>query len=73
MVWELIANVAKMLRMSGLIGCIAPGSFADILILNANPLEDVKILDRPEIHLLAVLKEGKVISSRIDGLEKDVD
>jgi imidazolonepropionase-like amidohydrolase len=62
-----------MLRMTGLLGCIAPGSFADILILDANPLENIRVLDRPEIHLLAVIKEGRVVSSRIDGLVKGVE
>lgn len=66
-------NAAKMLRMTGLLGCIAPGSFADILILDANPLENIRVLDRPEIHLLAVVKEGRVVCSRVDGLVKGVE
>jgi imidazolonepropionase-like amidohydrolase len=59
--------------MEGLIGCITPGSFADIIILDANPLENIRVLDRPETYLLAVIKEGRVISSRIDGLGKEVE
>jgi imidazolonepropionase-like amidohydrolase len=46
-------NAAQMLRMEGKIGIIRAGAFADLLILNANPLEDVTVLDRPEEHLLA--------------------
>lgn len=59
---------AKMLGKSGLLGTISPAAYADILILNRNPLEDIKVLDRPELYLKAVLKEGKVIFSSVDGL-----
>ncbi|KAI5450382.1 hypothetical protein NCC49_003164 [Naganishia albida] len=63
-------NAAKMLRMTGQIGTISPGAFADILVLNANPLEDITVLDRPEDHLLAVMKEGRVAMSLVSGLAK---
>lgn len=52
-----------MLNRSSLLGTISPGAYADLLVLNANPLEDVTILDRPEDHLLAVMKQGRVVSS----------
>ncbi|KAE9405601.1 Xaa--Pro dipeptidase [Gymnopus androsaceus JB14] len=51
-------NAAKMLNRSGLLGTISEGAYADLLVLNANPLEDVTVLDRPEDHLLAVMKQG---------------
>ena len=50
------------------LGRIAPGNYGDLLVLDANPLEDVKVLDRPEIHLFAVIQGGRVVSSRVDGL-----
>ena len=51
-----------MLNRSGLLGTISEGAYADLLVLNANPLEDVTVLDRPEDHLLAVMKQGRVMS-----------
>jgi imidazolonepropionase-like amidohydrolase len=63
-------NAAKMLNRSSLLGTISPGAYADLLILNANPLVDVTILDRPENHLLAVIKQGRVVSAKgIEGLK----
>ena len=50
------------------LGRIAPGSYGDVLVLDANPLDDVKVLDYPENHLLAVIQGGRVVSSRVDGL-----
>lgn len=53
-------NPAKMLRKEGKLGVIAKGAIADILVLEKNPLEDVTVLDRPELYLNAVFKEGKL-------------
>jgi imidazolonepropionase-like amidohydrolase len=55
-------NAAKMLREQ--IGRIKEGFLADLLILNANPLEDIGVLSRPHKHLLAVIKDGRVLESR---------
>lgn len=50
------------------IGRVAVGGYADLLILDANPLADVTVLDYPEDHLFAVIKGGAVVSSMIEGL-----
>ncbi|EJU01409.1 hypothetical protein DACRYDRAFT_53221 [Dacryopinax primogenitus] len=65
-------NPAKLLKMVGKIGTIAPGAFADIIFLKANPLEDVTIIDRQNEYLLGVMKEGRVVRSRIEGLDVEV-
>jgi imidazolonepropionase-like amidohydrolase len=64
-------NAAKMLRQEEQIGRIKEGYFADLIILNANPLEDIEVLCRPERHLLAVIKDGRVLESRWSKLGKD--
>ncbi|EME47550.1 hypothetical protein DOTSEDRAFT_59990 [Dothistroma septosporum NZE10] len=57
-------NAARMLRQEDKLGRIKEGCVADLLILNANPLDDIGVLDRPERHLLVVFKEGKMLHSR---------
>lgn len=54
------------------IGHIAIGGYADLLILDADPLADITVLDRPEDHLFAIIKGGRVISSRLEGLQADI-
>lgn len=49
-----------MLRKEGKLGVIAKGAIADMLVLEKNPLEDITVLDRPELYLKAVFKEGKL-------------
>ncbi|KAG9956741.1 amidohydrolase, partial [Aureobasidium melanogenum] len=57
-------NPARMLRCEGRLGQVKPGYVADMLVLDQNPLEDITILDRPMVHLLAVIKDGRVCYSR---------
>lgn len=64
-------NAARMLRHEEKLGRIKEGYFADLLILNANPLEDIMVLDRPEQHLLSVIKDGRVLQSRWSKLPVD--
>ncbi|KIW80708.1 hypothetical protein Z517_07324 [Fonsecaea pedrosoi CBS 271.37] len=62
-------NAARLIQREETLGRIAPGFLADFLILNANPLEDIAVLDRPDQHLLATIKDGRVVSSRWSRLE----
>ncbi|RVX75961.1 hypothetical protein B0A52_00318 [Exophiala mesophila] len=62
-------NPARMMKRQDDLGRVAPGYIADLLILNANPLEDITVLDRPDQHLLAVFKEGRVMTSRWSKLQ----
>ena len=49
-------NAAEMLGMSGQLGVIAPGAYADIVAVPGDPLKDVKELERVSF----VMKDGKV-------------
>ncbi|KAF2486085.1 hypothetical protein BDY17DRAFT_245704 [Neohortaea acidophila] len=57
-------NAARMLRQEDRLGRLKEGYLADLIVLNANPLDDIEVLDRPEKHLLAVVKDGRVMESR---------
>lgn len=58
-------NPAKMLGYEGKIGVITPGAFADLVVLDKNPLDDITVLDRPELYLRAVIKEGRIMSGSL--------
>ncbi|KAL2844121.1 hypothetical protein BJY01DRAFT_235458 [Aspergillus pseudoustus] len=60
---------ARMLKREVFLGQVAPGFAADLLILNANPLEDITVFDRPDQHLLTTIKDGRVVASRWSRLE----
>ncbi|KAF9895131.1 hypothetical protein FE257_000033 [Aspergillus nanangensis] len=65
-------NPARMLGMEGRLGQVKEGFVADLLVLDANPLEYITVLDAPERFLLAVLKEGRVQVSRWSKWPQDV-
>lgn len=65
-------NAARMLGKEGVLGQVKGGFAADLLVLDGNPLEDVSILCDPEKSVLAVIKNGRVYTSRWGRLPGDV-
>jgi imidazolonepropionase-like amidohydrolase len=56
-------TAARILGKEGTIGALTPGAFADLLVVDGNPLEDVRVLGDPErIHL--VMLEGRAVAGR---------
>jgi imidazolonepropionase-like amidohydrolase len=50
---------ADLLQMSGKLGVIAPGAFADMLVLDGNPLDDITVLERHE-SIRLILRDGRI-------------
>jgi imidazolonepropionase-like amidohydrolase len=44
----------------GKLGLIEPGAFADLLVLNKNPLDDIHVLETPQETLALVMKDGQI-------------
>ena len=53
------SRAALLLEMEGKIGAIAPGAYADIIAVGADPLRDIKTLENVQF----VMKDGKVFKS----------
>lgn len=66
-------NAARRLGQEEKLGRLKEGFFADLIVLNANPLEDIEVLDRPEKHLLAVVKDGRVLESHWSKMPADAE
>lgn len=54
-------DAAKVLRMEGQIGTIAPGAFADIVAVDGNPLENLDLLTGQGAHMPLIIKDGIAI------------
>ncbi len=54
--------------MTGKLGCIKPGAFADLLILEGNPLADLSLLQDQGKHIKHIVKAGQIVdrSSKIE-------
>ena len=49
---------AKLCRMEGEIGVIAPGAHADLIVVDGNPLADLSLLTRQGAHMPIIMKAG---------------
>jgi imidazolonepropionase-like amidohydrolase len=64
-------SAAQLLKQELYLGQIAEGFSADILILNSNPLDDITVLDKIKESCYGIIKDGRVVMSRVEGLEVD--
>jgi imidazolonepropionase-like amidohydrolase len=55
-------NAAFALGMQDRIGTIEVGKFADILVVNGNPLEDIQVLQDPE-RIEVIMKDGRIVDT----------
>jgi imidazolonepropionase-like amidohydrolase len=55
------SRAAEMLDMAGQIGVIAPGAFADVVAVNGDPLQDIRILG----DVTFVMKDGGVFKQQL--------
>ena len=51
---------ARLVGLEGQIGVVAPGAFADLLVVDGNPLEDLGVLTDPAGNLRLVMAAGRV-------------
>lgn len=54
-------DAAKVLRMEGQIGAIAPGAHADIIAVDGNPLDDLSLLTEQGAHMPLIMKGGNAV------------
>ncbi len=50
----------------GSLGAIEEGAYADILLVNGNPLEDLTVFNRPEESLALIMKDGTIYKNTLD-------
>ena len=58
-------NAAKLLRQEGQVGTIQAGAFADLIVVDGDPLKDLSLLTGQGKHLLAIMKNGKFFKNEL--------
>jgi len=56
---------ARLLCRAGELGVVAPGALADLLVIDGNPLDDIRVLTTPEQTLKLIMKEGTVYKNEL--------
>ncbi|MDR3493217.1 MAG: amidohydrolase family protein [Ancalomicrobiaceae bacterium] len=59
-------NAAQLIRMEGKVGTIAPGAFADLIVVDKDPLADISVLAGQGRHMSAIIKDGKFVKNNLD-------
>jgi imidazolonepropionase-like amidohydrolase len=57
---ELLQLTGKRNPYPGKLGVVEAGALADLLLVDGNPVENIKLLENPEKNLLVIMKDGKV-------------
>ena len=50
---------AQIVRQVGKLGCLKPGAFADLLVIDGNPLADLGVLQEQGKYLAVIMKGGR--------------
>ncbi|MFD0848657.1 metal-dependent hydrolase family protein [Sphingosinicella xenopeptidilytica] len=56
---------AALLNMEGKLGVLAPGAYADILIIDGSPLNDITVLENHS-HIRMIMRDGRIIRNTLD-------
>jgi imidazolonepropionase-like amidohydrolase len=59
------STAARLLQLDGQVGTVAPGTFADLLVIDGNPLEDIRVLTTPDQTLMLIMKEGQIYKNEL--------
>jgi imidazolonepropionase-like amidohydrolase len=58
-------TAARLLQREGELGVVAPGALADLLVIDGNPLDDIRVLTTPERTLKLIMKDGKIFQNEL--------
>ena len=56
---------ARILKREGQLGELVPGAFADLLVVDGNPYEDIGLFEDAGPHLSAIMKAGRFYKNRL--------
>jgi imidazolonepropionase-like amidohydrolase len=57
---------AEIVRQVDKIGCLKPGAFADLLVIDGNPLADLGVLQEQGKYLAVIMKGGRFHKNRLN-------
>ena len=49
----------------GKLGVIEEGAYADILLINGEPLKDISMLEHPKDSLALIMKNGRIFKDEV--------
>jgi imidazolonepropionase-like amidohydrolase len=62
---ELLAMSGPRNPYPGKLGVIEEGAYADILLINGEPLKDITLLEHPDVALAVIMKDGRIYKNQL--------
>jgi len=62
---ELLAMAGASNPYRGKLGVIEPGAFADVLMIDGNPLDNLALIADPEPNLKVIMKDGRIFKNTL--------
>lgn len=59
-------HAAKLLRMEGRIGTLAPGAYADLIVVDGDPLDDISLLTHQGAHMPIIMQGGRFAKNELN-------
>ena len=56
---------AELMMMEGRIGCVKAGAFADLIVVDGDPLKDINLIAADGKKLPVIVRDGEVVKSRL--------
>ncbi len=64
---ELLALSGKRNPYPGKLGVVEEGALADLLLVDGNPIENIKLIEDPAKNFLVIMKDGKIYKNLVAG------
>jgi imidazolonepropionase-like amidohydrolase len=57
---------AQVVRQEGKLGCVKPGAFADLIVVDGNPLKRLDLLQGQGDHIPLIMQGGKLYKNALN-------
>jgi imidazolonepropionase-like amidohydrolase len=57
---------AQVVRQEGKLGCVKPGAFADLIVVDGNPLKRLDLLQGQGEHIPLIMQGGKLYKNALN-------
>ena len=62
---ELLALSGKRNPYPGKLGVVEEGALADLLLVDGNPLENIRLIADPDKNFLVIMKDGRIYKNTL--------
>ena len=64
---QLLALSGKRNPYPGKLGVVEEGALADLLLVDGNPIEDIKLIEDPDRNFVLIIKDGRIYKNTLPG------